>query len=30
MKKQIKYISAGMLAGMLLCGGELQLSLIHI
>ena len=24
MKKQIKYISAGMLAGMLLCGGELQ------
>lgn len=22
MKKQIKYISAGMLAGMLLCGGE--------
>jgi hypothetical protein len=26
MKKQIKYISAGMLAGMLLCGGELQAS----
>ena len=24
MKKQIKYISAGMLAGMLLCGGQLQ------
>ena len=22
MKKQIKYISAGMLAGMLLCGGD--------
>ena len=22
MKKQIKYISAGMLAGMLLCGGH--------
>ena len=26
MKKQIKYISAGMLAGMLLCGGQLQAS----
>ena len=26
MKKQIKYISAGMLAGMLLCCGELQAS----
>ncbi len=26
MKEQIKYISAGMLAGMLLCGGELQAS----
>ena len=26
MKKQVKYISAGMLAGMLLCGGELQAS----
>ena len=25
MKKQIKYISAGMLAGMLLCGGQLSL-----
>ena len=24
MKKQIKYISAGMLAGMLLCGGQLR------
>lgn len=26
MKKQIKYISAGMHAGMLLCGGQLQAS----
>ena len=25
MKKQVKYISAGMLAGMLLCGGRLQI-----
>lgn len=24
MKKQVKYISAGMLAGMLLCGGQMQ------
>ena len=24
MKKQVKYISAGMLAGMLLCGGQIQ------